>query len=235
MNKEPLHAWNLKQDEAIALQKELAQRIVLEDQPGEVRAVAGVDMAINEGNGMARAAVVLLSFPELEVLEQHVYEEPVRMAYIPGLLSFRELPCILGAFAQLKRSPDLVMVDGQGIAHPRRLGIAAHLGLWIEQPTIGCAKSILVGNHKEVGEEVGDWQPLTYRGAVIGAAVRTRSRVKPMIISPGNHISLETSIRYVLACGRGYRLPEPTRLADKLSKANEWREPDESSQPTLWG
>jgi deoxyribonuclease V len=192
--------------------------MLLDDQPGEVHAIAGVDMAINEGNGMARAAVVLLSFPTLEMLEQHIYEEPLRMAYIPGLLSFREMPCILGAFAQLKESPDLVMVDGQGIAHPHRLGIAAHLGLWIEQPTIGCAKSILVGHHDEVGEEAGSWVPLTHYGKVIGAAVRTRSRVKPMIISPGNHISLETSIRYVLACSRGYRLPEPTRLADKLSK-----------------
>ncbi len=235
MQKEPLHAWTLKPDEAIALQKELAERLVLEDQAGEVHTVAGVDMAINEQNGMARAAVVLLSFPEMEMLEQHVYEEPIRMEYIPGLLSFRELPCILGAFAQLKRSPDLVMVDGQGIAHPRRLGIAAHLGLWIEQPTIGCAKSILVGHHEEVGEEAGAWVPLIYRGKIIGAAVRTRSRVKPMIISPGNHISLETSIRYVRECARGYRLPEPTRLADKLSKANDWREPEGESQPTLWG
>jgi deoxyribonuclease V len=235
MNREPLHAWTLKPAEAIALQKELAERLEMEDRVGEVRTIAGVDMAINEQNGMARAAVVLLSFPELEILEQHVYEEPVRMEYIPGLLSFRELPAILGAFGQLKRSPDLVMVDGQGIAHPRRLGIAAHLGLWIEQPTIGCAKSILVGHHDAVGEEVGAWVPLIFHGKVIGAAVRTRSRVKPMIISPGNHITLETSIHYVLACGRGYRLPEPTRQADKLSKMNDWSEPDEASQPTLWG
>lgn len=235
MVKEPLHAWNLNRDEAIALQKDLAKRIVLEDQPGEVHTVAGVDMAINENSGMARAAVVLLSFPELEILEQHVYEEPLRMEYIPGLLSFRELPAILGAFERLKRSPDLVMVDGQGIAHPRHLGIAAHLGLWIEQPTIGCAKSILVGKHAEVGDEVGAWVPLTYHREVIGAVVRTRSHVKPMIISPGNHITLETSIHYVLACGRGYRLPEPTRQADKLSKMNEWSEPDDdTSQPTLW-
>ena len=235
MNREPLHTWTLKPAEAIELQKELAERLDLEDRVGEVRTIAGVDMAINEQNGMARAAVVLLSFPELEILEQHVYEEPVRMQYIPGLLSFRELPAILGAFGQLKRSPDLVMVDGQGIAHPRRLGIAAHLGLWIEQPTIGCAKSILVGHHEAVGEEVGAWVPLTFRGKVIGAVLRTRSRVKPMIISPGNHITLETSIHYVLACGHGYRLPEPTRQADKLSKMNDWSEPDEASQPTLWG
>src|SRR5205085_5958771 len=229
MSNTPLHEWNLKPAEAIALKKELAKRVIREDQLGEVHTIAGVDMAINEQNGMARAAVVLLSFPELEILERHVYEEPVRLEYVPGLLSFREIPCILGAFARLKQQPDLVMVDGQGIAHPRRLGIASHLGLWINLPTIGCAKSILVGHHEEVGEEAGAWVPLTYRGKVIGAAVRTRSRVKPMIISQGNHISLETSIRYVLQCARGYRLPEPTRQADKLSKANDWREPEGES------
>src|SRR5205085_538385 len=142
----PLHAWNLKPDEAIALQRELARRIIREDRLGEVGCIAGVDMAINEENEMARAAVVLLSYPELEIQERHIYEEPVRMPYIPGLLSFREAPAVLGAFAQLKQRPDLVMVDGQGIAHPRRLGIASHLGLWLELPTIGCGKSILTGH-----------------------------------------------------------------------------------------
>src|SRR5205807_7272589 len=160
-----------------------AKRILLEDRVGAVQRIAGVDMAINEQNGMARAAVVLLSFPELEILERHVYEEPVRMAYVPGLLSFREIPCILGAFARLKQQPDLVMVDGQGIAHPRRLGIASHLGLWIGLPTIGCAKSILVGSHTELSDEVGSWVPLRSHGETIGAVVRTRSHVKPMLIS----------------------------------------------------
>ncbi len=196
----PLHEWNLKPTEAIALQKELAKRVIREDQLGEVRTIAGVDMAINEQNGMARAAVVLLSFPELEILERHVYEEPVRMEYVPGLLSFREIPCILGAFARLKQQPDLVMVDGQGIAHPRRLGIASHLGLWINLPTIGCAKSILVGSHPALSDEVGSWVPLKDHGEIIGAVLRTRSHVKPMIISLGHRISLETSIHYVLAC-----------------------------------
>jgi deoxyribonuclease V len=234
MMQEPLHAWNLTPTQAIALQKELAQRIIREDRLEEVHTIAGVDMAINEQNGMARAAVVLLSFPELEILEKHVYEEPLRMAYVPGLLSFREIPCILGAFAQLKQQPDLVMVDGQGIAHPRRLGIAAHLGLWLDLPTIGCAKSILVGKHGPVGEEAGAWVPLQDRGETIGAVVRTRSRVNPMIISLGHRISLESSIHYVLRCAKGYRLPEPTRLADKLSKQNDWREPDVEQQTTLW-
>ena len=236
MVREPLHEWNLAPAQAIVLQKELAQRIIREDRFGEVHTIAGVDMAINEQNGMARAAVVLLSFPALEILEKHVYEEPLRMEYIPGLLSFREIPCIIGAFEQLKQQPDLVMVDGQGIAHPRRLGIAAHLGLWLDLPTIGCAKSILTGHYEEekLGEEAGAWLPLLYRGETIGAAVRTRSRVKPMIISLGHRISLESSIRYVLECARGYRLPEPTRQADKLSKQNDWREPGESEQPTLF-
>src|SRR6266849_11043341 len=197
---EPLHAWNLTPTQAIDLQKELAQRIIREDRFGEVHTIAGVDMAINEQNGMARAAVVLLSFPELEILERHVYEEPIRMEYIPGLLSFRETPCIIGAFAQLKRQPDLVMVDGQGIAHPRRLGIASHLGLWLDLPTIGCGKSILVGHHAHLSEEVGSWVPLIDNGETIGAVLRTRAHVKPMIISLGHRISLETSLRYVLAC-----------------------------------
>lgn len=236
-----LHAWNLQQSEAIALQRELAKHVVREDRLDEVHHIAGVDMAINEENGMARAAVVLLTYPALEVVERHVYEEPVRMPYIPGLLSFRETPSILGAFALLKQQPELVMVDGQGIAHPRRLGIASHLGLWLELPTIGCAKSILRGEYDTaaLGEEVGSWVPLIDKKEVIGAALRTRARTNPMFISLGHRISLETSLRYVLACCKGYRLPEPTRLADKLSKDNAWSEPQESKpvaeQETLWG
>jgi deoxyribonuclease V len=215
-----LHRWDLDRDEMKAKQLELATRVVLEDQYATIGLVAGVDMAINELSGMARAAVVLLSFPELTLQEQHVYEEPLRMAYVPGLLSFRELPCVLGALAQLRQQADLIMADGQGIAHPRGLGIAAHLGIWTGIPTIGCAKSILVGNHEPVGEEIGDWQPLIYQQHTVGAALRTRVHVKPMVISPGHKISLQSSITYVLACGRGYRLPETTRLADKLSKDN---------------
>src|SRR5947209_8421403 len=237
-----LHEWNLQQSEAIALQRELAKRVVREDRLDEVHHIAGVDMAINEENGMARAAVVLLTYPALEVVEQHVYEEPVRMPYIPGLLSFRETPCILGAFALLKQQPELVMVDGQGIAHPRRLGIASHLGLWLDLPSIGCAKSILRGEYdrEALGEEVGAWVPLIDKknNEVIGAALRTRAHTNPMFISLGNRISLETSLRYVLACSRGYRLPEPTRLADKLSKDNAWREQEHeqaAEQGTLWG
>ena len=217
----PLHEWNLEPSLAIKLQSELAAQVIRRDQlPDEVRNIAGVDMAINEENGMARAAVVLLSYPALEIVERHIYEEPLRMPYIPGLLSFREIPCIMGAFAQLRQLPELVMVDGQGIAHPRYLGIAAHLGLWLDLPTIGCAKSILRGHYDEaaLGQEAGAQVPLIYKRDVVGAVIRTRSRVKPMIISLGHRISLETSVRYVFECCKGYRLPEPTRQADKLSK-----------------
>jgi deoxyribonuclease V len=222
-----LHEWNLQPEAAIALQRKLAANVIRTDQlEGETRLVAGVDMAINEETNMARAAVVLLTYPEIEVIERHVYEEPVRMPYIPGLLSFREVPAILGAFARLHQQPDLVMVDGQGIAHPRYLGIASHLGLWLDLPTIGCAKSILRGVYDEqaLSEEAGAWVPLIFKDETVGAALRTRARVKPMIISSGHRISLATSLRYVLACCKGYRLPEPTRQADKLSKDNSYRE-----------
>ncbi len=234
MLKAPLHDWNLKPDAAVKLQRQLAQHIIREDQLGEVRCIAGVDMAINEENGKARAAVVLLTYPSLEIQERHIYEEPLRMPYIPGLLSFREAPSVLAAFACLQQQPDLVMVDGQGIAHPRHLGIASHLGLWLDLPTIGCGKSILTGHHQGLSEEAGAWVPLLDNGETIGAVVRTRTHVKPMIVSLGHRISLETSIHYVLACCRGYRLPEPTRQADKLSKDNSWHEPEEEQQPTLW-
>ncbi len=232
-----LHEWNLDPRTAIELQRELAKRIIREDRLGDVHHIAGVDMAINEQNDMAHAAVVLLTYPGLEVVERHIYEEPVRMPYIPGLLSFREAPCVLGAFQKLRQKPELVMVDGMGIAHPRRIGIASHLGLWLNLPTIGCGKSLLTGryNKNALGEEAGSWVPLKDKNEVIGAVVRTRTRVNPLFISTGHMISLETSIKYVLACGRGYRLPEPTRLADKLSKDKNWHEEDEDEQqPTLW-
>jgi deoxyribonuclease V len=187
---QPLHEWNLPIPEAIALQHQLAKQIILQDHLGEVKYVAGVDMAINQERGMARAAVVLFTYPALEMVEKHVYEEPLRMPYVPGLLSFREAPSVLGAIGKLHQRPDLVMVDGQGIAHPRRIGIASHLGLWLQLPTIGCAKSILTGRYDqaELKEEAGSWVPLVDKQEIIGAAVRTRTRVSPMIISPGHLI-----------------------------------------------
>jgi deoxyribonuclease V len=172
-----------------------------------------VDISGEDGYGMARAAVVVLRYPGLEIVERKVITMPVVFPYVPGLLSFREVPLILAACEQLTVTPDLFIADGQGVAHPRRLGLACHLGLFLVVPTIGCAKSILCGRHDEVGEERGDSAPLYDDGEVVGAAVRTRRGVKPVYVSIGHKVDLRTAIDWVLACCYRYRLPEPTRLA----------------------
>ena len=207
--------------EAAVLQCKLAHSIIYTDCLDSVQFVAGIDMAVNTTCNQARAAVVILAYPELTLVEQHIHEEPLTVPYIPGFLSFRELPSMLGAFAKVTQRPDLVLVDGMGIAHPRRLGIAAHLGLVIDIPTIGCGKSLLVGSYNAdcLSSTAGSWVPLLDKKEIIGAVVRTRTGVKPLFISLGHKISLETSIHYVLACTTKYRLPEPVRQADKLSKS----------------
>lgn len=225
----PLHEWNLAPRDAMALQTELAKRLELSDRLDPVRHIAGVDIGFEDGGATTRAAVVVVRWdpdtaPDLSVIEQVVHREPTRMPYIPGLLSFREIPAALGAFAKLTVPPELVMVDGQGIAHPRRLGVAAHLGLWLDTPTIGIAKSRLTGGHAEVGEQRGDWVPLTARGGeVIGAVLRSRTRVKPVFVSPGHRLSLDTSLQWVLRCLGATKLPEPTRLADRLASRRDQR------------
>lgn len=217
-----LHEWNLSPKQAIALQSQLAQQLESRDRINPVRYIAGVDIGFEEGGAVTRAAVVVLQWlpeeaPHLPVVEQVVHREPTRMPYIPGLLSFREIPAVLGAFAKLKTQPQLVMVDGQGIAHPRRLGVAAHLGLWLDLPTIGIAKSRLTGKHAEVGEARGDWVPLMAGQEVIGAVLRSRGNVKPVFVSPGHRLSLDTSLEWVMRCLGPTKLPEPTRLADRLA------------------
>ncbi|WP_444984957.1 deoxyribonuclease V [Halomonas mongoliensis] len=219
-----LHDWNLSPAEAIALQKRLAGRVEREDRLGEVRHIAGVDIGFEQGGTITRAAAVVLAWPPrapgaFEVVEQVVHREPTRMPYIPGLLSFREVPAALGAFGQLSRRPDLVMVDGQGVAHPRRLGVASHLGLWLDLPTIGVAKSRLCGRHGEPGPARGDWTPLTDGpdDELIGAVLRSRVGVKPLFVSPGHRVSLATALRWVVGCLGRTKLPEPTRLADRLA------------------
>lgn len=213
----PLHEWALDPADAIALQFRLAPRIELHDRLGEVRRIAGVDIGFEEGGDITRAAVVVLRWPGLEPVEQVVHREPTRMPYIPGLLSFREVPAALGAFARLVESPDLVMVDGQGIAHPRRLGVASHLGLWLDLPTIGIAKSRLCGAHGEVPTQRGAWTPLRDGGETIGAVLRSRQDVKPVYVSPGHRLGLDTALEWVLRCLGRTKLPEPTRLADRLA------------------
>ncbi|PMR72487.1 deoxyribonuclease V [Billgrantia endophytica] len=220
-----LHDWNLTPDEAIALQKRLAGRIEREDRFDPVRHIAGVDIGFEQGGEITRAAVVLLTWPGLTPVEQVVHREPTRMPYVPGLLSFREIPAALAAFALLTTRPELVMVDGQGIAHPRRLGVASHLGLWLDLPTIGVAKSRLCGSHDAVPEGRGEWTPLRHRGEIIGAVLRSRLAVKPLYVSLGHRISLATSLEWVVSCLGRTKLPEPTRLADRLASRRDEKRP----------
>jgi deoxyribonuclease V len=218
----PLHPWPHTPADAIALQKRLAPRVLLEGDPPEasVRTVAGCDLAfLDRGRkaALARAAVVLLSYPNLQPVEQRVVEAPVTFPYVPGLLAFREVPVLLQAFEKLERTPDLLLVDGQGYAHPRRFGIACHLGLLLDVPAIGVAKSRLTGEHEEPAPAAGSRADLRDGGELIGAVVRTRERGRPLYVSPGHRIGFAPAADWVLRLSRGYRLPEPTRLADRLA------------------
>ena len=223
MRLQTLHSWDLTPAEAIAVQKELASRVIRTGDPGDVRLVAAADIAFPERTrgwqgGLARAAVVLMSYPELAIVEQHVIEAPVAFPYVPGLLSFREIPALALAFERLSSTPDLLLVDGQGVAHPRRFGLAAHLGLLAGIPTIGCAKSRLCGEAADPGPERGSVSDLIDGGERIGLVVRTKDRVKPLYVSVGHLISLECAAEWVLRLAPTHRLPEPIRLADRLSK-----------------
>ena len=210
-----LHRWDLSPAEAVEVQLELRARVVVRNDMGQVRTVAGVD--ISTAGQHAHAAVVVLRFPDLQPLEAAQAELPLTFPYIPGLLAFREAPAILAAVARLAIQPDLFFVDGQGQAHPRRMGIATHIGVVIDRPTIGCAKSLLCGEHGDVGPRVGDYSEIYHNGEVVGAALRTREGVRPIYVSVGHRIDLVTAISYVLRCGGGYRLPEPARWAHRVA------------------
>lgn len=207
------HSWQLTSSQAIALQRELACSVVRTGDVVFPRFIAGADIALPRGSRTARAAVVVLSCPVLELVEVETLCAELSFPYIPGLLSFREAPLILETYERLSIKPDLLFVDGQGLAHPRRLGIACHLGLWLEMPTIGCAKSRLCGRHDEVGIEAGNQVELIDEGEVIGTVLRTQAGSDPLYISIGHKISLENAVRWTKACVKGYRLPEPARLA----------------------
>ena len=214
------HNWQLSPGEAIKLQKELASQVLHTGDIIAPRLVAGVDISINRWAKTGTAAIVVLRFPGLEIVEVKTKTDRISFPYVPGLLSFREAPLILTACEGLTIEPDILIVDGQGIAHPRRLGLAAHLGLCLDIPTIGCAKSRLCGSHEEPGNEHGQYAELVDAGQIIGAVVRTRSGVKPVYVSIGHKIDLSASINLVLASCRGYRLPEPTRLAHQAAGGN---------------
>ncbi|AFY50417.1 deoxyinosine 3'endonuclease (endonuclease V) [Nostoc sp. PCC 7524] len=212
------HAWPQTLEEAINIQEKLREQVITNDQlPQPVKYVAGVDMGFAADGTISRAAVAVLSFPDLQVIETQLAYRPTSFPYIPGFLSFREIPAILDALEKIQTTPDIILCDGQGIAHPRRLGIASHLGVIINLPTIGVAKSLLIGKHEELPDTKGSWQPLIHKGETIGAVLRTRAGVKPVYVSSGHKISLLTAIDYVLRCTPKYRLPETTRVADKLA------------------
>ena len=211
------HPWNLMPAEAIALQQQLRQRVDRTNRLPEVRHVAGVDVGFEAAGTVTRAAVAVLSFPDLKLVETALARRPTQFPYVPGLLSFRELPAVLDALAGLKTSPDVILCDGQGIAHPRRFGIASHLGVLLDVPTIGVGKTRLVGRHAEPPDTKGAWVPLLDGEEAIGAVLRTRAGVKPVYVSSGHRVSLETAIRLTLACVTRYRLPETTRQAHRLA------------------
>jgi deoxyribonuclease V len=222
---DPFAGWDGSVAGARALQAELAARVILSDEFPPLRRIAGVDVGFADAGRVTRAAAVLVDARTLQPLAQAIARRPTRMPYVPGLLSFRELPAVLAALERLPERPDLVLVDGQGIAHPRGLGIAAHLGVASGLATIGVAKSILVGEHTPVGPRRGDRSDLRHAGRVVGTVLRSRDGVRPLIVSPGHRVSVARAPELVLACVTRYRLPEPTRLADRLASRRDARAP----------
>lgn len=209
----PLHSWNLDAAAARALQRELAERVILDRPLPKYETIGGADVSYNKRSPTLYAAVVVLRADTLQVIDRAGVIAEAKFPYVPGLLSFREAPPVIEAFEQLSVRPEVLMCDGQGIAHPRRLGLASHLGLWLEVPTIGCAKSHLFGEYDEPGPTRGQWSPMTDGDETIGAVLRTRDRVKPLFVSPGHLCDREGAIAAVLASTRGYRLPTTTRMA----------------------
>jgi deoxyribonuclease V len=222
MDARRLHRWDLTPKEAIALQTALRGRVVRKDRIGEVRRVAGVDVGFEQDGRVTRAAVAVLEVPGLALVEQAVVRVATKFPYVPGLLSFREAPAVLAAFAKVRVAPDLILYDGQGIAHPRRFGIASHLGWLLDCPSIGVAKTRLVGAHRAPADRRGAWTPLVDAGEshgaeTIGAVLRTRKGAKPLYVSIGHRVSLETAVAWTMACCTKYRLPETTRWAHRLA------------------
>jgi deoxyribonuclease V len=213
-----LHSWDVSAEEAVAIQRRLRALVVRENgfDPAQVRTIAGIDASYRD---KAYAAIVVLALPDLQVVEQAVAERETPFPYVPGLLSFREAPAVLDAMEKLTARPDLLMFDGQGIAHPRRLGIAAHMGVYLGMSSIGCAKSRLTGSYTEPGPDAGDMSPLMAGRERVGVVLRSKPRANPLFISIGHLIDLPTATSFVLRTLRGYRLPEPTRQADRLAGA----------------
>src|SRR5215471_4809924 len=203
-----LHPWNVSLEEAIEIQNRLRSQLDLQSEPEKIETVAGIDVSYDKGSDWLFAAIVVLRLPGLQLIDSAAATATVPFPYVPGFLSFRECPAVLQAWEKLHVQPDCLMCDGQGIAHPRRLGIASHLGLWLNLPSIGCAKSLLVGTYREPGEKRGSVMPLIHRKEQVGVVLRTKDRVAPVFVSQGHKISLNKAVDIVLACCTKYRLPE---------------------------
>ena len=237
MHPSKLHRWDVSPEEAIEIQKRLRSQLDLQSEPEQIETVAGIDVSYDKGSDWLFAAIVVIQVRDLQILDSASATATVPFPYIPGLLSFRECPAVLEAWEKLTVKPDCLMCDGQGIAHPRRLGIASHLGLWLDLPSIGCAKSLLVGEYREPGSKRGSIEPLYHRKEHVGAILRTKNGVQPVFVSQGHKIGLKKAIEIVLACCTRYRLPEPTPQAHLLvneirRKAGNTDKPDR--QPTLF-
>jgi deoxyribonuclease V len=231
MNITTLHPWEVSPSEAAALQRELAAKIDVRPPLARCELVAGADVSYNRFSNTIYAGVVVIKVADGSIVETAAAIRETTFPYIPGFLSFREAPALLDAFAKLQAEPDAVMFDGQGIAHPRRMGIASHMGLWLQVPCIGCAKSLLTGKFAEPDQAAGSVSPLLDKEEVIGQVVRTKNGVQPVYVSAGHLIDLPSAVRVVLETCRGYRLPEPTRQAHL--HVNEMRRGDNTqSMPT---
>jgi deoxyribonuclease V len=213
------HDWNLSVDEAVDLQARLAGLVIRRDVLGPIERIAGVDVAYSAAEDRMVGAVVVLDARTLQVVEEATAIEEISFPYVPGLFSFRELPVLVAALAKIQRAPDLIICDGQGVAHPRRCGLASHLGVLYDIPTIGCAKTLLVGEYREPPAERGAREFLVDRGEVVGAILRTQARVRPIFASTGHRVSLETACGQILRAAPRYRLPETTRAADSLVRS----------------
>lgn len=214
-----LHGWNLSPQKAIQLQQQLRERVRIIPLTAPVETIAGADISFNKYSSRVYAAIVVVELSSLNIIEEACAVSETTFPYIPGLLSFREIPALLEAWEKLKMEPDAVMLDGQGIAHPRRIGIAAHFGLFVDRPTLGCAKSVLVGKYQEPLALRGAWTPMVHHDEPVGAALRTKSNVGTVFVSPGHRLDVTAAIDITLQCNGGYRVPEPTRRAHNLANA----------------
>lgn len=211
-----LHSWKVTPKEAVQIQLRLRDRVEITDRFSKICKVAGADIALDLERKIAIAGVIVYAFPEMKEIERVWAKRPLTFPYVPGLLSFREIPTLTAAFAKLKNTPDLIFVDGHGFAHPRRMGIASHLGVVLDCPTVGCAKSVLCGEAEEPADEAGAASELTDKDEVIAIALRSRVGTRPIYISIGHRVSLDSAVKFALAVTNGFRVPRPTREADKF-------------------